>query len=113
MTLCVIGRRRLSHVVPSTRLGIVTTRPTLSAAPGRSRWAWLCTPRGTLALLVAWAGVHVVLRLALSSALTADDAREAVLAQSLAWGYQARQPPLYNWLVWGSFRVLGPSLLAL
>jgi 4-amino-4-deoxy-L-arabinose transferase-like glycosyltransferase len=85
------------------------------AAPAadRSRWAWALGPRGTLALLLAWAALHAVLRLALSSALTADDAREAVLAQSLQWGYQARQPPLYNWLVWGAFRLLGPGLLAL
>ena len=78
-----------------------------------SRWAWLWEPRGALALLLAWAGFHVLLRLALSSALTADDAREAVLAQSLQWGYQARQPPLYNWLVWAAFRLVGPGLLAL
>jgi 4-amino-4-deoxy-L-arabinose transferase-like glycosyltransferase len=57
-----------------------------------------------------WAGGHVLLRLALSSTLTADDAREAVLAQSLQWGYQARQPPLYNWLAWGVSRLLGPGL---
>jgi 4-amino-4-deoxy-L-arabinose transferase-like glycosyltransferase len=91
----------------------VTTRPTSPAAPDRSRWAWIPTPRGTVTLLLAWAGFHVALRLALSSSLTADDAREAVLAQSLQWGYQARQPPLYNWLVWGAFRLLGPGLLAL
>ncbi len=91
----------------------MTTRLTTPAAPDRSRWAWLREPRGALALLLAWAGFHVLLRLALSSALTADDAREAVLAQSLQWGYQARQPPLYNWLVWGAFRLLGPGLLAL
>ena len=36
-----------------------------------------------------------------------------MLAQSLQWGYQARQPPLYNWLAWGAFRLLGPGLLAL
>jgi 4-amino-4-deoxy-L-arabinose transferase-like glycosyltransferase len=91
----------------------VTTRLTVPAAPDRSRWAWASGPRGTLALLLAWAGFHVLLRLALSTTLTADDAREAVLAQSLEWGYQARQPPLYNWLAWGAFRLLGPSLLAL
>jgi hypothetical protein len=91
----------------------VTTRPATVAAPDGSRWAWLAEPRGTLALLVAWAAFHTLLRLALSSTLTADDAREAVLAQSLQWGYQARQPPLYNWLAWGAFRLLGPGLLAL
>lgn len=89
-------------------------RPLARAASSTDwRWAWVWTPRGTLALLVVWAAVHAALRLALSSALTADDAREAVLAQRLLWGYQARQPPLYNWLVWVAFRVLGPGLLAL
>ena len=91
----------------------VMTRLAAPAAPDRFRWAWASGPRGTLALLLAWAAVHVLLRLGLSSSLTADDAREAVLAQSLVWGYQDRQPPLYNWLVWGVFRLLGPGLLAL
>jgi 4-amino-4-deoxy-L-arabinose transferase-like glycosyltransferase len=91
----------------------VTTRLTAPAAPDRRRWARLSETRGTLALLLAWAGFHALLRLLLSSTLTADDAREAVLAQSLRWGYQARQPPLYNWLVWGVFRLLGPGLFAL
>lgn len=83
------------------------------AASGPSPWAWIPRPGGTLALLLVWAGLHVLLRLLLSPALTADDAREAVLGQSLQWGYQARQPPLYNWLVWVAFRLLGPGLLAL
>ena len=91
----------------------MTPRPTTSDAPGPSRWTWLCEPRGTLGLLLVWATLQALLRLGLSSALTADDAREAVLAQSLQWGYQARQPPLYNWLVWGAFRLIGPGLLAL
>ena len=88
-------------------------RLTTPAPAAASRWAWLWEPRGVLALLLGWAAFHVLLRLALSPTLTADDAREAVLAQSLQWGYQARQPPLYNWLAWAAFRVLGPGLLAL
>jgi 4-amino-4-deoxy-L-arabinose transferase-like glycosyltransferase len=91
----------------------VTTPLASPASPDPSRWAWTWTPSGTLALLILWASFHVLLRMVLSSALTADDAREAVLAQSLQWGYQARQPPLYNWLTWGAFRLLGPGLLAL
>jgi 4-amino-4-deoxy-L-arabinose transferase-like glycosyltransferase len=83
------------------------------APAAASRWAWLWAPRGVLALLLGWAAFHLLLRLALSPTLTADDAREAVLAQSLQWGYQARQPPLYNWLAWAAFRVLGPGLFAL
>jgi hypothetical protein len=74
----------------------------LAPAPGRDRWrgGWLAEPRGTLALLLAWAAGHALLRLFLSSTLTADDACEAVLAQTLQWGYQARQPPHHNSLVW-------------
>jgi hypothetical protein len=69
-------------------------RLTTPAPAAASRWAWLWAPRGVLALLLGWAAFHVLLRLALSPTLTADDAREAVLAQSFQWGYQARQPPL-------------------
>lgn len=54
----------------------------------------------------------MLLRLALSSVLTIDDSREAVMAQTLEWGYQPRQPPLYNWLVWAAVRILGVDVLA-
>src|SRR5262252_1691022 len=91
----------------------MTTPPGSPATPAHGRWAWLAQPGGTLLLIAAWASLHAVLRLSFSSTLTADDAREAVLAQSLRWGYQARQPPLYNWLVWAAFRLFGPGLLAL
>jgi 4-amino-4-deoxy-L-arabinose transferase-like glycosyltransferase len=91
----------------------VTTRPPPAAAPAHARWAGLDGSGGTLFLILMWASLHALLRLSLSSTLTADDAREAVLAQGLRWGYQARQPPLYNWLVWGAFRAVGPGLLAL
>ena len=51
--------------------------------------------------------------MALSGVLTVDDSREAVLTQTLAWGYQPRQPPFYNWLVWGAVQLLGVGVLAL
>ncbi len=76
--------------------------------PVGDRWTWRF-----LVILLAYVAVHVALRVGLSGVLTIDDAREAILAQSLAWGYQPRQPPLYNWLVWGAFRLLGPSVLSL
>lgn len=74
----------------------------------------LWQPRGFLALLAAYGLVHVGLRLLVSSVLTIDDSRETVFGQTLEWGYLPRQPPLYNWLVWGTFRVfgVGPAGLA-
>jgi 4-amino-4-deoxy-L-arabinose transferase-like glycosyltransferase len=68
----------------------------------------------TFALLVAaYVSVHALLRLWISPALNIDDAREAVFSQTLAWGYQSRQPPLYTWLVWGAVRLGGASVSSL
>src|SRR5262245_62301075 len=69
-------------------------------------------PSGVLAILLAWGAVHLALRVALSGVLTIDDSRELMFAQTLEWGYQPRQPPLYNWLVWIAVRLLGPTVLA-
>src|SRR5262245_12875012 len=78
------------------------------ALGGRAWWQ----PAGVLAILVAWGAVHLALRVALSGILTIDDSRELMFAQTLEWGYQPRQPPLYNWLVWIAVRLLGPTVLA-
>jgi Dolichyl-phosphate-mannose-protein mannosyltransferase len=80
---------------------------------GRRAASFLLEPRGFAVLLVAYLAVHVLLRLTLSTALTDDEARDAFFAQSLEWGYLPKQPPLYNWLVLGAFRLLGIGLLAL
>lgn len=66
-----------------------------------------------LGLLGLYAGVHVALRLHLSPVLAIDDARELLLSQTLELGYLPRQPPLYNWLAWGSVRLLGATTAAL
>jgi 4-amino-4-deoxy-L-arabinose transferase-like glycosyltransferase len=54
--------------------------------------------------------------LSFSRTLALDDTRANELAQSLAFGYQSRQPPLYEWLLWTSQQIFGtglPSHLAL
>ncbi len=66
-----------------------------------------------LGLLGLYAGVHITLRLMLSPVLAIDDARELLLSQTLEVGYLPRQPPLYNWLAWGSVRLLGVNTAAL
>jgi 4-amino-4-deoxy-L-arabinose transferase-like glycosyltransferase len=54
-----------------------------------------------------------VLRVWISPILNIDDAREAIFSQTLAWGYQPRQPPLYTWLVWATVRLAGVSVASL
>jgi 4-amino-4-deoxy-L-arabinose transferase-like glycosyltransferase len=70
-------------------------------------------PRAFALLLAAYTITHTALRAWISPILNIDDAREAVFSQTLAWGYQPRQPPLYTWLVWAIVRLGGVSVLGL
>jgi 4-amino-4-deoxy-L-arabinose transferase-like glycosyltransferase len=94
--------------------------PTVSSAapaptPAGSRGRlWARSSIGFFVLLLGlYAGVHLGLRLVLSPVVGIDDAREALLSQTLQFGYLPRQPPLYNWLVWASVRLLGANTVAL
>ncbi len=53
---------------------------------------------------------HATLRLSVSRTLTIDDARANELTQQFAFGYQIRQPPLYEWILWTVQQVLGPGI---
>lgn len=64
------------------------------------------------ALLGLYCAVHFILRLSLSDTIGVDDAIEGVFTQSLAPGYDPRQPPLYTWLLWLVQRITGPSLVS-
>ena len=67
--------------------------------------------RFTLAV-VAYAALQVVLRLLIGPSLELDEAEALYQSRRLAWGY-GPQPPLYFWLQWGLFRVVGEGLLGL
>lgn len=62
--------------------------------------------------LALYLGIHLLLRLGISSTLQHDEAEQPVLSQSLAWGYSG-QPPLYTWLVWSLAQVFGMSTFTL
>lgn len=84
-----------------------------AAAWGPRLAAVLATRPGFLGLLAVYILLHFALRLALSPTVGVDDVAEAIFAQSLQWSYYPRQPPLYTWLVWGSFRIFGVELAAI
>ncbi|MFT3721642.1 glycosyltransferase family 39 protein [Pseudorhodoferax sp.] len=77
-------------------------RPPLAAAPAVPDWCWL----------LAYFAAHVLGRTLVSPALELDEAEQALWTQQLQWGYGA-QPPLYTWLQWGVFQVLGVSVFSL
>jgi hypothetical protein len=70
-------------------------------------------PRAFALLLAAYAMVHAALRVWISPIVNIDDAREAIFSQTLALGYQPRQPPLYTWLAWATVQLAGVSVASL
>lgn len=77
------------------------------SAPNRS------TPPGvpsafTIVLIVLTC-LHVAGRILISPAVQFDEAEQVLLARHLAWGYNP-QPPLYDWLQWAVFQVVGTGV---
>lgn len=83
--------------------------------PFRALWAArpaLPSVQSGWCFLLLYFAAHVVGRWWVSPALELDEAEQALWTQQLQWGYGA-QPPLYTWLQWGVFEVLGASVLSL
>ena len=68
-------------------------------------WPWV-------ALILGWFAFQTSLRLVMGGALAMDEAQIILDGRSLRPGY-GPQPPLYAWLQWGAFRLIGDPLLAM
>jgi hypothetical protein len=69
--------------------------------------------RGVVAFWLLWSSAFVLMLWAASPGRTLQDALAAELLQGhLAGGYQLRNPPLYEWLLWGVQQVFGPGPLS-
>lgn len=64
-----------------------------------------------IAALITYFSLHIVLRILVSDSLDYDEAEQALLGQWLLPGY-TEQPPLYTWIQYGLFQLLGKSVLA-
>ncbi len=65
-----------------------------------------------LAGVLAYVLLHAGFRMVASSVLGEDDTLEQILVQELRLGYEARQPPLYDWVLYAVQQVTGPRLVA-
>jgi hypothetical protein len=73
----------------------------------------MLTTRGVAAFWLLWSLAFVLMLWAVSPGRTLQDAFAAELLQGhLAGGYQLRNPPLYEWLLWGVQQVVGPGPLS-
>ena len=55
--------------------------------------------RATLAAATFYAAVNAAIRLAAGTRLAMDDAKTNLFTQAWRWGYQADNPPLFEWLI--------------
>jgi hypothetical protein len=80
--------------------------------PLRSRglFAFLLSMQGVLIFWIAYGLIHAIFRFNASRTLSLDDARATELAQHFSIGYQTRQPPLYEWLLWCAQQVFGTGI---
>src|SRR5262245_52214979 len=71
------------------------------------------TTRGVVAFWLLWSSAFVVMLWTASPGRTLQDALAAELLQGhLAGGYQLRNPPLYEWLLWTAQQVFGAGPLS-
>lgn len=79
------------------------------AAPVAER---LLRPQVFLTLVTLYVLALFLIKAALYTGGMGHDVDQLILSQSLAFGYDNRNPPLYTWLVYAAENLLGPSRLA-
>lgn len=81
------------------------------ALPSAAVPAW-ARPEGVALIVGVWMVLHALIAVLLETAVNVDDAVESYLVQSLALSYVPRNPPLFDWLLWGLQQVFGVGNLS-
>lgn len=72
----------------------------------------VASARGVVSFWLIFGLLHALFRISYSGTLALDDSAASELVQAFALGYQARQPPLYEWLLWSVQQVAGTGILS-
>jgi len=72
----------------------------------------LLSARGVWLFWLTYSVCFAVIRYVASGNLSKDDARENELVQAIALGYQTRQPPLFEWILWGVQQGVGTGIVS-
>ena len=68
------------------------------------------TPARVLAALALYLALMALQASLLAPSGRSDDIETLLLSQSLAWGYEAKNPPAFYWLAWAATHAAGPGL---
>ncbi|QRG05203.1 glycosyltransferase family 39 protein [Xanthobacter dioxanivorans] len=83
--------------------------PHAIASPALPFWA---RPEGVTVIIGAWMLIHALIAVFFEIAVNADDAIESYMVQSLELSYVPRNPPFFDWLLYGLQQVLGTGTLS-
>jgi 4-amino-4-deoxy-L-arabinose transferase-like glycosyltransferase len=73
---------------------------------------WWARPGGIALIVGLWAILHALIAVVFESAINVDDAIESYLVQSFEISYVARNPPVFDWLLYGIQKITGPGALS-
>lgn len=85
------------------------SRTQIEAVPPAPWWA---TGWGVAIIVALWAIIHGAIATFLEGAINVDDAVESYFVQSFEISYVPRNPPVFDWLLWGIQRLTGPGPLS-
>ncbi|MEP9377712.1 hypothetical protein ABLE91_13425 [Aquabacter sp. CN5-332] len=73
---------------------------------------WWATPLGVALIVALWAIIHGAISVFMEGAINVDDSIESYFVQSFEISYVPRNPPVFDWLLWGIQRLTGPGPLS-
>src|SRR5262245_38846485 len=85
----------------------------LRSTPGseaEGSWSLLSAP-GVWCFWLLWAALFISLLSLIAPGLTLDAQEVEIIQRHFALGYQVRNPPLYDWLLWLAQELLGNGVL--
>ena len=83
-----------------------------SSSPLPADTPWWARPWGVALIVGLWAVIHAVISVSLETAINVDDSIESYLVQSFEVSYVPRNPPLFDWLLYGIQSLTGPGQLS-
>lgn len=83
--------------------------PTVSGTAPAAPVPFWARPEGVALIIGIWALAHIFVSTFLEAAINVDDAIESYMVQSLELSYVPRNPPFFDWLLWGIQQVVGPG----
>jgi hypothetical protein len=89
----------------------VLERSEQTASAPQQKVSVLYSLPGVIGVVLVYSALHITARLFASFNLGEDDPLDAILTQTLAFGYYPGHPPLYDWVLWLLAQVLGPGAL--